>query len=86
MRDHYDFAELKPAPNPFAARAMAAQRKKPVTIRLGMQTVEYFKQIAQETGLPYQRVINLYLDDCAVCGRKLNVTWHVPKATLSQVP
>lgn len=86
MRDHYDFAKLKPATNPFAVRATAAQRKKPVTIRLGMQTVEYFKQIAQENGLPYQRVINLYLDDCAAHGKKLNVTWHAPKAPPSQVP
>ncbi len=76
MRSHYDFSKLKPAPNPFAARAMAVQRKKPVTIRLGMQTVEYFKHVAKECGIPYQRVINLYLDDCAVHAKKLKISWH----------
>ena len=80
MRSHYDFSKMKQATNPFAARAKATQKKKPVTIRLGMQTVEYFRQVAEENGLPYQRVINLYLDDCAAHARKLKMSWHASKA------
>jgi predicted DNA binding CopG/RHH family protein len=46
-----------------------------VTIRLDRDTVAYFKAMASKTGLPYQNLINLYLRDCAVQGRKLSLEW-----------
>jgi len=73
MRRHYDISKLVPAPNPFAGKAAA---KTPVTIRLRRETIEHFKAIAVRTGLPYQRVINSYLDDCASKGRELSMTWR----------
>ena len=54
----YDFSES--APTPYTKRL-----KKQVTIRLGVDVIMYFKGMAEETGIPYQRLINLYLQDCA---------------------
>jgi len=49
--------------------------KQSVTIRLDRDTVQYFKSLAETTGLPYQSLINLYLRDCAVQRRKLSFRW-----------
>lgn len=72
MRAHYDFSKAKR--NPYAKLL-----KKPVTIRLDEGTIDYFKQLADETELPYQTLINLYLRDCAAQGRKLSMTWRASK-------
>ncbi|WP_331231495.1 BrnA antitoxin family protein [Methylophaga nitratireducenticrescens] len=58
MRDHYDFSDS--AKNPYTKRL-----KKQVTIRLDEDTVEYFKNLAEEKNLPYQSLFNIYLRDCA---------------------
>lgn len=49
--------------------------KKQVTLRLGVDVIEYFKQMAEETGIGYQNLINLYLKDCAHSGKKLSLQW-----------
>lgn len=49
--------------------------KQPVTMRLDCETVDYFKKMAEETGIPYQNLINLYLRDCALNERKLKMEW-----------
>ncbi len=64
MRKHYDFS--KGVRNPYA-KAL----KRQVTIRIDKDTIEYFKKMAGEVGLPYQTLINFYLKDCATQGRKL---------------
>jgi predicted DNA binding CopG/RHH family protein len=69
MRKQYDFA--KATKNPYAGFF-----KKPVTIRLDEETVRYFKKLAEETGIPYQTLINLYLRDCAASRRKLSLEWR----------
>ena len=71
MRDHYDFSKMKGKKNPYAKRL-----KQPVTMRLDQDTVAYFKAMAEESGVPYQTLINLYLRDCAVNERKLRIEWH----------
>ncbi len=38
-------------------------------------TTSYFKSLAQEIGVPYQTLINLYLRDCAVSHKKLALHW-----------
>ena len=68
MRAQYDFSESKL--NPYASKL-----KKPVTMRLGVDVIDYFKSMAEETGIPYQSLINLYLRDCALQRRKLNMNW-----------
>jgi antitoxin component of RelBE/YafQ-DinJ toxin-antitoxin module len=47
--------------------------KQAVTMRLDRDTVAYFKAMAEETGIPYQSLINLYLRDCALNQRKLKM-------------
>jgi uncharacterized protein (DUF4415 family) len=70
MRDHYDFSEMKGRKNPYVKYL-----KQPVTMRLDRDTVVYFKEMAEETGIPYQSLINLYLRDCALHHRKLQMEW-----------
>ena len=69
MRPHYDFSKAKR--NPYAKRL-----KQQITIRLDKPTIEYFRELAEETGIPYQTLINLYLRDCASTGRKLSMRWR----------
>ncbi len=71
MREHYDFSAGRR--NPYEKRL-----KRQVTIRLDQDTVDYFKNLSSETGIPYQTLINLYLRDCATSGRKLAVLWDAP--------
>ncbi len=63
MKREYDFSKGKR--NPYAKRL-----KKQVTIRLDEVTIDYFKKLSEETGVPYQTLINLYLRDCAAKGAK----------------
>jgi len=59
MRKEYDISKLNPRKNPYAAKP-----KQQVTINLSVEVIEYFKQMSQESGVPYQTLINLYLDNC----------------------
>jgi predicted DNA binding CopG/RHH family protein len=68
MRDEYDFSNAKP--NPYARKL-----KTSVTIRLEPEIIRYFKQLATESGIPYQTLINLFLLDCARKQVKPNVHW-----------
>ena len=65
MRENYEIADLNPRKNPYAAK-----HKCRVTINLRSTTVDYFKELAEETGIPYQNLIDLYLDDCVKKGIK----------------
>jgi uncharacterized protein (DUF4415 family) len=68
MRKGYDFSKMKGRRNPYANTL-----KKQVTLRLGVDVIEYFKQMAQETGVPYQNLVNLYLRQCVHSHKKLTV-------------
>ena len=70
MKQHYDFGAMKGEPNPYLK-----QLKQPITIRLDTATVAYFKSLADELGMPYQNLINLYLRDCAVHEKRLDLRW-----------
>jgi uncharacterized protein (DUF4415 family) len=70
MRKQYDFAAMKGRKNPYA-KAL----KKQVTLRLGVDVIEYFKELAKETGIPYQNLINLYLRECVHSGKKPPLSW-----------
>lgn len=71
MRKEYDFSKMKSRRNPYASKL-----KRQVTIRMGDDVVEYFKQLSEETGIPYQSLINLYLRDCMAHGRKPDLSWR----------
>jgi predicted DNA binding CopG/RHH family protein len=68
MRKQYDFSKGKR--NPYSSRL-----KRQVTIRLDELTIEYFKDLAEETGIPYQTLINLYLRECAASGKRISMKW-----------
>ncbi|MBT4088449.1 MAG: antitoxin [Deltaproteobacteria bacterium] len=67
MKKEYDLSKMKKRKNPFAK-----QLKKQVTIRMGVDIIDYFKAMAEETGVPYQNLINLYLQECMTTQRKLS--------------
>ncbi|MCC6972356.1 MAG: BrnA antitoxin family protein [Phycisphaerales bacterium] len=68
MRKEYDFSAARK--NPYASLL-----KKQITIRLDEESINYFKAISEQVGIPYQSLINLYLRDCAASHRKLNLNW-----------
>lgn len=70
MKPEYDLSKLKSRKNPYTSKL-----KKPVTMRLSEDVVEYFKAMAEEAGVPYQSLINLYLRDCLVKSRKVQINW-----------
>ena len=70
MRKEYDFSKMKSRKNPYAK-----DLKKQVTLRLGIDVIEYFKGLVAEVGIPYQNLINLYLRDCAHSRKKLVINW-----------
>jgi predicted DNA binding CopG/RHH family protein len=69
MKKEYNFSKLKELKNPHAGKKMA------VGINLSPEVVDYFKGLADETGLPYQKLIDLYLLDCAKKRKKLTLKW-----------
>ncbi len=71
MKTEFDLSTMKSRKNPYAAKL-----KKSVTMRLSEDVVGYFKQMAEEQGVPYQSLINLYLRDCVSKHRKIAVTWQ----------
>jgi len=68
MKKHYDFS--KSVKNPYLKKP-----KKQLTIRLDEDTIEYFRDMAEDSGIPYQSLINLYLRDCASERKKLQMKW-----------
>lgn len=69
MKKEYDFSKMREVKNPYAGK------KKAVGINLSPTVIEYFKKLADETGLPYQKLIDLYLLDCVRHRRKLSLRW-----------
>ena len=70
MKKEYDLSKMKSRPNPYAKRL-----KKQLTIRMGVDIIAYFKAMAAQTGIPYQNLINLYLRECVLSQRKLQMKW-----------
>lgn len=70
MKAEYDLGKMKSRKNPYAR-----QLKKTVTIRLSEDVITYFKAMAEEAGMPYQSLIDLYLRDCVAQHRKVQISW-----------
>ncbi|HSB45035.1 MAG TPA: BrnA antitoxin family protein [Nitrospira sp.] len=68
MRKDYDFSKSRK--NPYAKGL-----KQQITIRLDPDSIRYFKDLAEETGISYQNLIDLYLKDCAREQRRLSIKW-----------
>ena len=69
MKKEYDFSKLKEVRNPYPGK------KKAIGINLSREVLDYFKGLSAETGVPYQKLIDLYLLDCARRRRKLAMKW-----------
>ena len=65
MRKEYDFKNSKKSP-------YAKKLKQQITILLDKEAIAYFKELAAETGIAYQVLINLYLKECAQLKKKLS--------------
>lgn len=70
MTEEYEIEKLNPRKNPYIKRL-----KKQVTINIDQEVIDYFKQLSEQSGLPYQTLMNLYLLDCANHKRQLQLTW-----------
>lgn len=70
MKAEYDLSKMKSRRNPYAKRL-----KKQITLRLDPDVIAYFKEKSDEVGIPYQTLINLYLQDCRATGRNLKISW-----------
>lgn len=70
MKAEYDLSTMKSRKNPYAEKL-----KKSVSLRLSDEIVEYFKNMADESGISYQDLINLYLRDCVMQKKKMTVSW-----------
>lgn len=70
MRKEYDFSKMRGRKNPFAKKL-----KKQITIRIGTDALQYFKDMSLETGIPYQTLIDSYLSECAEKKKKLQMKW-----------
>lgn len=70
MKNSYDFSNAKR--NPYAKRL-----KTQITIRIDSPTLDYFRDLSEELGIPYQTLINLYLGDCAKTEMKPSLEWKV---------
>jgi predicted DNA binding CopG/RHH family protein len=67
MKKEYDFSKMKSIRNPYAKLL-----KRQITIRLAGDTIDYFKKLSGETGIAYQKLIDMYLTECAVKNKKLH--------------
>ena len=68
MRKEYDFSKAR-------KNSFANKLKKQITIRIDKPTIEYFKELGMELGIPYQQLINLFLRDCAIAERRPHIKW-----------
>ena len=68
MKKSYDFS--KSIKNPYLKKP-----KKQLTLRLDEDTINYFRSLSVDSGIPYQSLINLYLRECAVENKKLHMKW-----------
>lgn len=69
MKKEYDFSKMKEVKNPYAGK------KKAVGINLSPEVIDYFKKLSGKSGIPYQKLIDLYLLDCVKNRKKLSLTW-----------
>lgn len=69
MKEEYDFSNARK--NPYAKKL-----KRQITINIDTDTIEYFKNQSEISGIPYQTLINLYLTDCATQKKQLQISWH----------
>lgn len=69
MRREYDFS--KAVKNPYSEA-----KKSLISIRLDNATIQYFKELSTELGVPYQTLINSFLTDCVTKKMRPSTSWQ----------
>lgn len=69
MKKQYDFSNA--IKNPYLKKL-----KKQITIRIESQVIDYFKSLAVKEDLPYQKLINMFLRDCAIHKKQPVIRWE----------
>ena len=70
MKKEYDFAKMKEVKNTYPKR-----KKKLVGINLSPEVIDYFKKLAIDSKIPYQKLIDLYCLDCVKSKKKISLKW-----------
>ena len=70
MKKEYNLSKMTEVKNPYPKR-----KKKLVGINLSPEVIDYFKKLADETELPYQKLIDLYLLECVKTKKKISLKW-----------
>ena len=68
MKKEYDFSNS--IKNPYIKKL-----KKQISLRVEKDTIEYFKQLSIELGIPYQNLMNMFLSDCASKNLRPKIQW-----------
>ena len=71
MKEEYDFSQMKSRKNPYVKIL-----KQQISIRIHKETIDYFKDLAGNTGSPYQNLMDLYLTECAHKHKKPSIKWN----------
>lgn len=71
MKAEYDLTKMKSRKNPYAAQL----KQQSASIEIEEDVMEYFKNMADEAGISYQNLINLYLRDCMKQHRKADISF-----------
>jgi len=58
------------------SRTVAKSSHDLAIILLDDPSLEYFKRMAEESGIPYQTLVNRYLRDCVQISRKIIINWR----------
>ncbi len=70
MKKEYNLKKMKEVKNPYKAKV-----KKGVHINLSHEAIDYFKNLSLENDIPYQKLIDMYLLDCAKKKKKIKIQW-----------
>lgn len=70
MKKEYNLKRLKQVENPYKGKI-----KKSVGINLSQEVIDYFKDLSDQSGIGYQKLIDMYLLDCVKKKRKLDIKW-----------
>jgi hypothetical protein len=73
MKKEYNLEKLKEIKNPYPGK-----KKRAIGINLSPIVIDYFKELSEDTSIPYQKLIDLYLLDCAKNRKKLSMKWTSP--------
>lgn len=70
MKKEYNLKKMKQIENPYKGKI-----KKGVGINLSHEVIDYFKELSENTGIGYQKLIDMYLLDCVKKKRKIDIKW-----------